>query len=53
MLCAPLLYRDARRDPAQGLAVGLMIVAGVLMMQFGHGGGAATATAGSPCCWWR
>ena len=41
MLCAPLLYRDARaRIPRAALAVGLVIVAGVLLMQFGHGGGA-------------
>ena len=40
MLCAPLLYRDARaRIPRAALAVGLVIVAGVLLMQFGHGGG--------------
>ena len=39
MLCAPLLYRDARaRIPRPALALGLVIVAGVLMMQFGHGG---------------
>ncbi|MHB8912707.1 MAG: multidrug resistance efflux transporter family protein, partial [Lysobacter sp.] len=41
MLCAPLLYRDARaRIPRPALAVGMVIVAGVLLMQFGHGGGA-------------
>lgn len=41
MLCAPLLYRDARaRIPRPALAVGVVIVAGVLLMQFGHGGGA-------------
>ncbi len=40
MLCAPLLYRDARaRIPRAALGVGLVIVAGVLLMQFGHGGG--------------
>lgn len=39
MLCAPLLYRDARaRIPRPALALGLVIVAGVLMMQLGHGG---------------
>lgn len=39
MLCAPLLYRDARaRIPRPALALGLVIVAGVLLMQFGHGG---------------
>ena len=37
MLCAPLLYRDARRVvPPTALAVGVVIVAGVLLMQGGH-----------------
>ena len=41
MLCAPLLYRDARRRiPRAGLAVAAMILAGVLLMQFGHASGA-------------
>ena len=41
MLCAPLLYRDARaRVPLPALGVGLVVVAGVLLMQFGAGGGA-------------
>lgn len=41
MLCAPLLYRDARaRLPRAALAAGIVIVAGVLLMQFGHRGGA-------------
>lgn len=41
MLCAPFLYRDARaRIPRPALAVGILIVAGVLVMQLGHGGGA-------------
>lgn len=41
VLCAPLLYRDARaRIPRPALAVGVVIVVGVLLMQFGHGGGA-------------
>jgi drug/metabolite transporter (DMT)-like permease len=40
MLCAPFLYRDARaKVPPAALAVGMLIVAGVLMMQLGHGGG--------------
>ena len=40
MLCAPLLYRDARaRIPRAALAVGMVIVVGVLLMQFGHSGG--------------
>src|SRR5690606_24393952 len=41
MLCAPLLYRDARRRiPPAGLAVAGLILAGVLLMQFGHASGA-------------
>ncbi|MFD0739624.1 multidrug resistance efflux transporter family protein [Lysobacter koreensis] len=41
MLCAPFLYRDARaRIPLPALALGVVVVAGVLLMQFGHGGGA-------------
>ena len=41
MLCAPLLYRDARRRiPLPALAAGVVIVAGVLLMQFGHAHGA-------------
>ena len=41
MLCAPLLYRDApARIPRAAFAVGLVIVAGVLLMQFGHAQGA-------------
>ncbi|MGN6513698.1 MAG: multidrug resistance efflux transporter family protein [Lysobacteraceae bacterium] len=40
MLCAPLLYRDARRQvPAAALAVGALIFAGVLLLQFGHAHG--------------
>ncbi|RDZ26479.1 multidrug resistance efflux transporter family protein [Lysobacter silvisoli] len=40
MLCAPFLYRDERaRIPLPALAVGAVVVAGVLLMQFGHGGG--------------
>lgn len=40
MLCAPLLYRDERaRIPLPALLVGAAIVAGVLLMQLGHGGG--------------
>lgn len=39
MLCAPLLYRDARRRvPPAALAVAAAILVGVLLMQFGHGG---------------
>lgn len=41
MLCAPFLYRDERRRiPHAGLAVAAAIFAGVLLMQFGHAGGA-------------
>lgn len=41
MLCAPFLYRDARRRiPPAGLAVAGVIFAGVLLMQFGHASGA-------------
>ncbi|RNF83738.1 multidrug resistance efflux transporter family protein [Montanilutibacter psychrotolerans] len=41
MLCAPFLYRDARaRIPLPALLAGVVVVAGVLLMQFGHGGGA-------------
>lgn len=41
MLCAPLLYRDARRRiPPAGLAVAALILVGVLLMQFGHASGA-------------
>jgi len=40
MLCAPFLYRDARaRIPLPALAAGVLVVAGVLLMQFGAGGG--------------
>ena len=40
MLCAPFLYKDARaRVPRAALAIGVAMVAGVLLMQFGHGGG--------------
>ncbi|QIL19498.1 multidrug resistance efflux transporter family protein [Thermomonas sp. HDW16] len=45
MVCAPLLYRDARaRIPRAALAVGVLIVAGVLLMQLGHAHGALDAT---------
>lgn len=41
MLCAPLLYRDARRHiPPAGIAVAVVILVGVLMMQLGHASGA-------------
>lgn len=40
MLCAPLLYRDERaRIPRAALLAGLVVVAGVLLMQLSHGGG--------------
>ena len=41
ILCAPLLYRDARRRiPLAALMVAALILAGVLLLQAGHGGGA-------------
>lgn len=41
MLCAPLLYTDARRRiPKLALAIGVLILTGVLMMQLGHANGA-------------
>ncbi|RPE79998.1 multidrug resistance efflux transporter family protein [Vulcaniibacterium tengchongense] len=46
MLCAPLLYRgggarDPRaRIPLPALTTGAVVVLGVLLLQFGHGGGA-------------
>lgn len=44
MLCAPLLYRDARaKIPRAALAVGVVILAGVLLMQLGHADGALDA----------
>lgn len=46
MLCAPFLYRDARRRiPPAALAVGVLILAGVLLMQFGHAAGRLDKTA--------
>ncbi|GAB6195875.1 multidrug resistance efflux transporter family protein [Lysobacter xanthus] len=40
MLCAPLLYRDARRRiPPVAFVAGLVAFAGVLLMQAGHAGG--------------
>ena len=44
MLCAPLLYRDARaRIPRAALGIGLLILAGELLMQFGHAEGGLDA----------
>ena len=41
ILCAPFLYRDARRRvPRAALMVAALILAGVLLLQAGHGGGA-------------
>ena len=46
MLCAPLLYRDARaRIPRLAFAVGVVVLAGVLLMQVGHARGALDAHA--------
>lgn len=40
MLCAPFLYRDERaRIPLPALAAGLVVIAGVLLMQLGVGDG--------------
>ena len=40
MLCAPLLYRDARRKvPMAALGVGVLILAGVALLQLGHAQG--------------
>lgn len=39
MLCAPLLYRDARRRiPPAAFGIAAAILVGVLLMQFGQGG---------------
>lgn len=44
MLCAPLLYRDDRaRIPRAALGVGVLIITGVLVMQFGHARGGLDA----------
>jgi drug/metabolite transporter (DMT)-like permease len=48
MLASPFLYRDARaRIPRAALAVGLVVLAGVLLMQFGHAEGRLDAAG-----WW-
>ena len=40
MLCAPFLYRDARRKvPLAAWGVGLLILAGVMLMQLAHADG--------------
>ena len=40
MLCAPFLYRDHRaRIPLPAVLSGLVVIAGVLLLQFGHRGG--------------
>ena len=40
MLCAPFLYRDARRKvPLAAWGVGFLILAGVMLMQFAHADG--------------
>lgn len=45
MLCAPFLYRDARRRvPLPALGTGVLIIIGVLLMQFGHARGALDRT---------
>lgn len=46
MLLAPLIYRDSRaRLPRRALALGVVIVAGVLLLQFGHFEGRLDAAA--------
>lgn len=46
MLLAPLIYRDSRaRLPRRALALGVVIVAGVLLLQFGHFDGRLDAAA--------
>ncbi|MFZ5655755.1 MAG: multidrug resistance efflux transporter family protein [Pseudomonadota bacterium] len=48
MLASPFLYRDARaRIPRAALAVGLVVLAGVLAMQLGHARGRLDAAG-----WW-
>ncbi|MDC8014045.1 multidrug resistance efflux transporter family protein [Tahibacter soli] len=48
MLMAPLIYRDARaRLPKRSLGLGVVIVGGVVLMQWGHAKGGFDATA-----WW-
>ena len=40
MLCAPFLYRDARRRiPRAAFGMGIVVLAGVFLMQFGHARG--------------
>lgn len=44
MLCAPFIYSDERRRiPRTALAVGVLVLAGVLLMQFGHADGGLDA----------
>lgn len=46
LLLSPLIYDDARRRiPLPALAVGLLVIGGVLLMQFDHAGGALDARA--------
>lgn len=46
MLCAPFIYRDARRKiPLPGIAVAVLILSGLLAMQLGQGGGSLDAAA--------
>src|SRR3546814_12501530 len=41
MLCAPFIYKDAsrKRIPRVALAIGVLILSGVMMMQAGHAHG--------------
>ena len=44
MLCAPLIYSDERRRiPRAALAIGVVVLAGVLLMQLGHADGGLDA----------
>ena len=46
MLLAPLIYRDARaRLPRRALSIGVLIVIGVGLLQFGHASGGMNAAA--------
>jgi drug/metabolite transporter (DMT)-like permease len=50
MLLAPLIYRDERaRLPRRALALGVLIVAGVVLLQFGHAQGALDTNAWLAC----
>lgn len=51
MLCAPFLYRDARRKvPLAAWGVALLILAGVMLMQFSHADGGMDRAAWIALC---